>query len=133
MAYDWKTEIPGIYGIHADGCPKREGGRCICGVLGYRAIVRDADTQERVYSPVFNTKQSARSWSSDRLEAVRDKTTDQLEYARSAQTTQQLTAMGPLEAGNGSADASIDELRSAVHELRGVVEDLASAAVRQPR
>jgi hypothetical protein len=98
MAYDWKTEIPGVYGLHADDCPKRHGGRCTCGVLGYRSIVRDPSTQGRLYSPLFNTKQSARSWSSDRLEAVRP---------GQRTTTAELPTR---EIGGHDDDASVDEV-----------------------
>jgi hypothetical protein len=62
VAYDWKTELPGIVSHHADSCPVRDGGECTCGPLGYRASVRDWDTNERLVSPVLQTTYEAVEW-----------------------------------------------------------------------
>jgi hypothetical protein len=62
VAYDWKTELPGIVSHHADNCPVRDGGECTCGPLGYRASVRDWDTNERRVSPVLHTTYEAVDW-----------------------------------------------------------------------
>ena len=70
MAYDWRTELPGIFARHADNCPRRNGGFCICGPLGYRASVVDPDTGRRSLSPDFETVTEAQAWQRDQHEAA---------------------------------------------------------------
>lgn len=70
MAYDWRTEVPGIFARHADNCPRRDGGVCICGPLGYRASVVDPDTGRRSLSPEFETVAEAQAWQRDQHESV---------------------------------------------------------------
>ena len=70
MAYDWRTEWPGVFARHADDCPVRSGRRCTCGPLGYRASARDPETGRRVLSPQFETVTEARGWLSDQSVAI---------------------------------------------------------------
>ncbi|MFL5827955.1 MAG: hypothetical protein ACJ76V_15640 [Thermoleophilaceae bacterium] len=70
MAYDWRTEWPGVFAHHADSCPVRNGRRCTCGPLGYRANAREPETGRRVLSPTFDTVAEARAWQSDQQEAL---------------------------------------------------------------
>lgn len=65
MAYDWKTELPGVFSRHADNCPVRDGRECACGPLGYRASTRNSDTNRRNLSPVFETVPEALAWQRD--------------------------------------------------------------------
>jgi hypothetical protein len=67
MAYDWKTELPGVFSRHADSCPVREGGECTCGPLGYRSSIRDWETSRRSVSPMFETPMEALSWQRDQI------------------------------------------------------------------
>ena len=67
MAYDWKTELPGVFSRHADGCPMRETGECSCGPLGYRASIRDWETNRRSVSPMYETLVEALSWQRDQV------------------------------------------------------------------
>jgi hypothetical protein len=69
MPYDWKTELPGILAIHADTCPRRNGGACICGPLGYRASFTDP-TGRQVLSPEFESVAEAQAWERDQHHAV---------------------------------------------------------------
>ncbi|MEN3311930.1 MAG: hypothetical protein V7645_1259 [Actinomycetota bacterium] len=71
MAYDWRTEVPGIFARHADNCPRRDGGFCICGPLGYRASVVDPETGRRSLSPEFETVAEAQAWQRDQHESVK--------------------------------------------------------------
>jgi hypothetical protein len=71
MAYDWRTEVPGIFARHADECPRRDGGLCICGPLGYRASVVDPDTGRRSLSPEFETVAEAQAWQRDQHESAK--------------------------------------------------------------
>jgi hypothetical protein len=71
LAYDWKTELPGVFSRHADDCPVRDGGEDTCGPLGYRASVRDWQTNRRTISPLFATAQEALAWQRDQT-ASRD-------------------------------------------------------------
>ena len=71
MAYDWRTEVPGIFARHADTCPRRDGGPCTCGPLGYRASVVDPETGRRTLSPEFASVAEAQAWQRDQHEAVR--------------------------------------------------------------
>ncbi len=71
MAYDWKTEVPGVFARHADDCPRRDGGPCICGPLAYRASVVDPDTGRRSLSPEFETVAEAQAWQRDQHESVK--------------------------------------------------------------
>src|SRR4051794_37509011 len=71
LAYDWKTDLPGLFSRHADDCPVRDGLECACGTLGYRASVRAWDTSQRIVSPVFDTPQEALAWQDDQT-ASRD-------------------------------------------------------------
>jgi hypothetical protein len=82
MAYDWRTEWPNVFARHADACPVRNGHRCTCGPLGYRASARDADSGRRVLSPDFETVAEARSWLGEQqntLEAARGVARDDAE------------------------------------------------------
>ena len=65
--YDWKTELPGIFSRHADTCPARDGHECTCGPLGYRASVRDWETNGRTVSPMFESVHEAVAWQQDQL------------------------------------------------------------------
>lgn len=67
MAFDWKTELPGVFSRHADNCPIRDGLDCVCGPLGYRSSVRDWATNRRTVSPVFETLQEALAWQRDQV------------------------------------------------------------------
>jgi hypothetical protein len=67
LAYDWKTELPGVFSRHADSCPVRDGGEDSCGPLGYRASVRDWQTNRRTVSPMFETAVEAVTWQRDQL------------------------------------------------------------------
>jgi hypothetical protein len=67
VAYDWKTELPGVFSRHADSCPARDGGECTCGPLGYRSSVRDWQTNERSVGPTFETAVEALAWQRDQL------------------------------------------------------------------
>lgn len=70
IAYDWKTEIPGVFARHDDSCPVRNGRHCACGVLGYRASVRDWEANRRILSPQLATVAEARAWLADQLAAL---------------------------------------------------------------
>ena len=70
MAYDWRTEVPGIFARHADTCPRRDGGFCTCGPLGYRASIVDPETGRRTLSPEFETVAEAQGWQRDQHETV---------------------------------------------------------------
>jgi hypothetical protein len=67
VAYDWKTELPGVFSRHADDCPVRDGGECTCGPLGFRASVREWDTNKRSVSPTFDNVHEALAWQQDQL------------------------------------------------------------------
>jgi hypothetical protein len=67
VAYDWKTELPGVFSRHADSCPVREGGECNCGPLGYRSSIRDWETSRRSVSTLFETPVEALAWQRDQV------------------------------------------------------------------
>jgi hypothetical protein len=62
MGYDTQTTWPGVLAHHADGCPQRTGGRCTCGITGYRARVDDPLQDEPVLGPIFPTVNEADRW-----------------------------------------------------------------------
>jgi hypothetical protein len=62
MGYDTNTTWPGVLAHHAESCPRREGGRCTCGVTGYRARVDDPLQDEPVLGPIFPTVNEADRW-----------------------------------------------------------------------
>jgi hypothetical protein len=70
VAYDWKTELPGVFSRHSDNCPVRDGGQCTCGPLGYRASLRDWETNRRTVSPMFDTLPEALAWQQDEVVSV---------------------------------------------------------------
>jgi hypothetical protein len=70
MPYDWPTELPGILARHADYCPRRDGGPCICGPVAYRATIVDPQTGRRTLSPEFETVEQAQAWQRDQYEAA---------------------------------------------------------------
>jgi hypothetical protein len=72
VAYDWKTDVSGLFSRHSDDCPARDGLTCTCGPLGYRASVRDSDTNLRAVSPLFATAREALAWQHD--QTVSDET-----------------------------------------------------------
>ena len=67
MAYDWKTDLPGVFSRHADRCPVREGGQCTCSPLGFRASVQDWNVDRRSVSPVYENLVGALSWRTDQI------------------------------------------------------------------
>jgi hypothetical protein len=62
VPYDLRTELVGIFARHADGCPAREGGPCLCGPLGYHAGVWDWQASRWVLSPLLRTTEAAQAW-----------------------------------------------------------------------
>jgi hypothetical protein len=67
VSYDWKTDFPGVFSVHADECPVRDGGEERCGPAGYRASVRDWTTNRRIVGPMFGSLQEALAWQRDQL------------------------------------------------------------------
>ena len=65
--YDWKTELPGVFSRHADNCPARDGRECTCGPLGYRASIRDWESNRRTVSPMFESVHEALAWQRDQM------------------------------------------------------------------
>ena len=65
IAYDWKTEIPGVFARHSDECPVRYGRSCTCGPKAYRASIREWETNRRVLSPDFPAAAEAQAWLRD--------------------------------------------------------------------
>jgi hypothetical protein len=59
MAYDLSTPSPGVIARHADRCPARNGGRCTCGPLGFRA-----ERAGRPLGPLMETEAEARAYAS---------------------------------------------------------------------
>jgi hypothetical protein len=70
MPYDWRTELPGIFACHAETCPRRNGGVCVCGPLGYRASIVDPETGRRSLSPEFASVADAQAWQREQHEAT---------------------------------------------------------------
>ena len=70
IPYDWKTEVPGVFARHADECPVRNGHPCTCGPLGYRASIREWETNRRVLSPNFPAPEEAQAWLRDQRESL---------------------------------------------------------------
>jgi hypothetical protein len=67
VAYDWKTEIPGVVSVHSDECAVRDGGDCRCGPMGFRASIRDGGTNQRMVSSNFDTPLEALAWQRHRI------------------------------------------------------------------
>jgi hypothetical protein len=67
VAYDWKTEVLGVFSRHADTCQVRDGRECTCGPLGYRASIRDWETGNRSVSPMYETIVEALAWQRDQV------------------------------------------------------------------
>ena len=70
--YDWPTDRRGVVGVHAPECGIRDGERCSCGPLGYRAATRDEDTGERLVSPLLASEAAAGSWQRSRTREAMD-------------------------------------------------------------
>src|SRR4051794_9874304 len=66
MAYDLLS-APGVLARHADDCPARDGGRCTCGPIGYRA----AD-EGRPVGPLMETAGEALRWRREQYAALDD-------------------------------------------------------------
>jgi hypothetical protein len=66
MAYDL-PHAPGVLARHADDCPARDGRRCRCGPIGYRA----ADGK-RPIGPLLETPEEARSWRREHHASLED-------------------------------------------------------------
>jgi hypothetical protein len=67
VSYDWKTDFPGVFSVHADECPVRDGGEERCGPLGYRASVRDWTSNRRIVGPMSGSLREALAWQRDQL------------------------------------------------------------------
>jgi hypothetical protein len=66
-AYDWITELPGVYARHSGKCPVRHGRPCTCGPRGYRATAGGPDTNSRVDSPTFKALPEVLEWQRGQL------------------------------------------------------------------
>jgi hypothetical protein len=132
--YEWPTDRRGIVGVHAPECGIRDGERCSCGPLGYRAAVRDADTGERLVSPLLASEAAAGSWQRTRTPSTtnghrraRPERTASRASARIADVTEQFLAAATDgrardPSGRRYGGEALDELRVA---LRGhVAEEL---------
>ena len=116
MAYDWRTEWPGVFARHADSCPVRNGRRCTCGPLGYRASARDPQSGRRELSPDFQTVAEARAWLGDQqetLEAARGVERDHGQLGRLIDEFVEAAENGLARDRDG-----FEYPPSAVHELR---------------
>jgi hypothetical protein len=71
MPYEWKTELPGIYALHADYCPRGNRGACICGTIGFRAVFTEPSTGRRIPSPDFGHASDAQAWLHEQQTAAR--------------------------------------------------------------
>jgi hypothetical protein len=119
MAYDWRTEWPGVFARHADSCPVRNGHRCTCGPLGYRASARDPETGRRVLSPDFQTVAEARAWLGDQhesLEAARGAERSERHFGGLIDDFVQAAENGLARDGNGLeyAPSQVRELRDSL-------------------
>jgi hypothetical protein len=68
--YEWPTGRRGVVGVHAPECGTRDGEKCSCGPLGYRAATRDPDSGERLVSPLLDSEAAAGSWQRTRTRAT---------------------------------------------------------------
>lgn len=100
VAYDWTTELPGVFSRHSDKCPIRDGSACTCGTRGYRASVRDRETNVRIVSPKFESLSEALAWQRDQRMDQEDR---------------------PVAADGTEVGALIDEFLQAVED--GVARD----------
>lgn len=116
MAYDWRTEWPGVFARHADSCPVREGHRCACGPLGYRASARDPETGRRVLSPDFQTVAEAREWLRDQQDTLEAARTVAREDGRLGALIDEFVAAA--ENGTARDRDGLEYLPSRVAELR---------------
>src|ERR1700750_3292640 len=66
MAYDLLS-APGVLARHADDCPARDGGRCTCGPIGYRA-----SEAGRPIGPLMETAGEALRWRREQYAALAD-------------------------------------------------------------
>jgi|SRR3954451_12541722 hypothetical protein len=66
MAYDLLS-APGVLARHADDCPARDGGRCTCGPIGYRA-----SDEGRPIGPLMETAGEALRWRREQFAALDD-------------------------------------------------------------
>jgi hypothetical protein len=62
VAYDWPTDVPGLFAYHAERCTIRDTGVCSCGTIGFRAGVRDPEDGTVRLGPLFTTADRAREW-----------------------------------------------------------------------
>jgi hypothetical protein len=62
VPYDLRTDLVGVFGRHADGCPARHAAPCSCGPLGYRAGIWDWQATRWVISPLLPTTEQAQDW-----------------------------------------------------------------------
>jgi hypothetical protein len=75
MAYDL-PHAAGVLARHADECPARDGRRCTCGPIGYRA----ADGK-RPIGPLVATPEEALSWRREQYAALDDAQSGDLLHA----------------------------------------------------
>src|SRR3954447_4817686 len=66
MAYDLLS-APGVLARHVDDCPARDGGRCTCGPIGYRA-----PDEGRPIGPLMETAGEALRWRREQFAALDD-------------------------------------------------------------
>jgi hypothetical protein len=119
LAYDWKTELPGLFSRHADECPVRDGRECTCGQLGYRASIRDWETNRRTVSPLFETPHEALAWQRDQIvgwDAARDLANERSQVGALVDEFLQ-TAENELAWDGGSERYT----RESVRQLRGAL------------
>src|SRR3954470_10701082 len=90
MAYDLLS-APGVLARHADDCPARDGGRCTCGPIGYRA-----SEEGRPIGPLMETSGEALRWRREQYASLEDAERDELVTAAIADFLDEATTGGVL-------------------------------------
>jgi hypothetical protein len=136
VAYDWMTEMSGIYSRHSDKCPVRHGRPCTCGRRGFRASVGEPGSNLRIVSPKFATASEAQAWQRDQLALAAnrpDPTVDRVvlgdlidEFLQAAENG---AALDPW--GNPYHGESLRSLKSGLSRIDAELGQMAVAAVRR--
>jgi hypothetical protein len=113
-----------VFARHADDCPARSGQPCTCGPLGYRASIREWETNRRYLSPNFPAAEEAQAWLRDQRESLEATGRVALESGDLGAVVEEFLKAadnGLVEAPSGG-HYSLDGLR----ELRGALSHVAA-------
>jgi hypothetical protein len=116
MAYDWSTSSPGVFALHEDTCPVRNGGRCTCEHRLYRAVIDRPGSDQGEFGPAFWTIAEARAWKRGQQDSLGESVLSPVSLSTIIAAFLDAAARGEVREPSGQpyTDQRLRELRGAL-------------------